>query len=134
MDIKEFVFRTSCSPWIDKGRQFGTWDCWGLVYQYFKMCKGIELPRMDGHSCKTPLSSGKLLIGEAQIRGVKIPRGMEKEGDVIFFKPCHCGIVVRQGQFFHCKEETGTVLERYDNAFWLRQLMGIYRHEQLITG
>jgi cell wall-associated NlpC family hydrolase len=133
MTISEFVKQNSGAAWVDRGREMGNWDCWGLVYQFFKLCYGIDLPMMGEHSCKTPLSSARLLLGEAQIRGKEIQKGREKLGDVIFFRPCHSGIVIRPGQFFHCKEETGTILERYDNAFWLRQLMGIYRHEQLVS-
>ena len=49
MTAEQFVERAVCVPFLDKGRGYDGFDCWGLVVCYYRDVLGIELPSYDGY-------------------------------------------------------------------------------------
>ena len=44
MTMDEFIREALAVPFKDKGRDYKAWDCYGLLYCFFKDVRGIELP------------------------------------------------------------------------------------------
>ncbi len=127
--IKNFADRAKGVPFVDQGRDPSGWDCWGLILMAYKACLGVVLPCASGFSCRAPLEAARALLRGAE-KYPEVPLGAEGPGDVIIFKPCHAALVLRRGWMLNCREQTGTVIERYDNGLWLPLIVGIYRYEQ----
>jgi len=128
--IKNFAEKYKGVPFVDQGRDPSGWDCWGPILMAFKTCFGVSLPDGEGYSYQEPKEAARILL-EGAGEYPEIPLGAEKPGDVIIFKPCHAALVVRRGWMLNCREQTGTVIERYDNALWQRLIVGIYRYEPI---
>lgn len=130
-NIKNFVSRALDVPWVDRGRDWTGWDCWGLVRLAFADCFGIILPGGGEFSCREPQAAGQALAAGAAA-WLAVDWGRERPGDVLFARPCHVGLILGRGEMLHCSEQAGrTLIQRYDNALWRGQTEGIYRHVQL---
>ena len=128
--IKNFAAKVKGVPFVDQGRDLSGWDCWGLILAAYKTCLGVALPSASDYSFQAPREAGRVLLrGAAEYP--EVPLGAETPGDVIIFKPCHAALVLRRGWMLNCREQTGTVIERYDNALWQRLIVGIYRYEPI---
>jgi probable lipoprotein NlpC len=131
MSMDAFALRAELVPWVDQGREWSGWDCWGLIRLAYRECFGIELPSGAEYSCRQPLTAHRVLSAGSR-EWLEIPWGQERPGDVLFYRPCHVGLVLDYGRMLHCNEASGrTVKHRYDNALWRGQVIGIYRHVQL---
>jgi len=127
INVSEFIARAKKVPFLDRGRDYRGWDCWGLVCLMFQDCFGVTLPWGEAFTCRNPDEAmAQLMDGARQYS--KVRSGYEKRGDILLFRPCHAGVVIRPGWLLNCRENFGTRLERYDNRVWQHQLIGIYRH------
>jgi probable lipoprotein NlpC len=130
ISLQEFIARAKKVPFLDKGRDWSGWDCWGLVGQVYRLCCGLELPDERDRSYRNPeVALATLLVGARQY--LIIPYGRERPLDVLLFRPCHAGVVVRRGWMVNAREGRGTLVERYDGLLWRSHLVEIRRHEQL---
>ena len=130
--MREFTKKAISIPFVDGGRDFSGWDCWGLILAIYEHCFRIRLPYGEGFSCEAPEAAAQALLDGAKA-WVQVPIGREKIGDVILAKPCHVGVVLGKGRMIHCRYKTDTVIEHYDNTLWRRQIIGIYRHARLAS-
>lgn len=128
ISLSAFISRAKRVPFLDKGRGFSGWDCWGLVYEFFRACKGIELPLGTEHSHRDEQEALAALQAGAQ-SWREIPLGQERAGDVALFRPCHVGVVTRRGWMLNARIGWGTMVERYDSPLWASHLIGVYRYE-----
>jgi cell wall-associated NlpC family hydrolase len=128
--LSEFVDKALNVPFVDMGRGFDGWDCWGLVVSFYKDMLGIDLPTGEEYSYhKEEEAKGALLEGASLWS--RINPGEEQMGDVILLRPCHAGVVVERGKMLHCTEGINTTIGRYNDAIWCSRIIGIYRNARL---
>lgn len=87
MSDDEFIKRAIGKPWVKLASGPNEYDCWGLIVDYFKQCKNIDLPLY---------TDGNILDG--YISEIESGRWQRSDSGVVFmcFKndiPMHCGLV-----------------------------------------
>ena len=131
MKHKEFVRRSLQVPFVEKGRDFEGWDCWGLVYCYFKQVKRILLPEYLDYSSTTEYRQLKRLINQAKPAWIVVDE--PEQGDVAIFNlsgyPTHVALVMDKRNALHAESKVGTFMEPIKGAVWGKRLEGIYRYD-----
>lgn len=132
MTLNEFVRWSLMTPFVDKGRDYSGWDCWGLVFCAYRDVYGIVLPKYLDYDSSVEYDQLKVLIsaGKRAWIPVKIPQA----GDVAVFNisgmPCHTALVIDGKSALHAEKKIGTFIEPLSSPVWARRIEGFYRHER----
>lgn len=120
-------------PYLDKGRDRGGADCWGLVRMVLGDVFGMSLPDYndtyrDGEDW--PAIGAAVRAGLADgWRLTEHPRA----GDLLILsiakRPWHCAVMLNSLQFLHAAPGDSARVERLDSPQWARRIEGIYRHD-----
>lgn len=126
-----FINKAIFTPFVEKGRDYDGWDCWGLVYRYYYDFLNIRLPvYLDGYSSTRDYEELKHIIGSNKERWAQTDE--RKEGNVALFKlakrPIHMGLVIDKKRFIHAEEVVGTIIETFNSPLWNKRLEGIYEY------
>jgi probable lipoprotein NlpC len=130
--LQEFAKQAVGVPFVDRGRDWSGWDCWGLILMAYKSCFGLDLPYGSDFSCTQPREVIAAFSDGFQ-DWPEVLLGKELPGDIILTRPCHTGLVMERGKMLNCREGIGTVIERFNNSLWERAIIGIYRHAEFVT-
>lgn len=114
-------------PFVDGGRGPDAFDCWGLICDVFLKCKGIVLPTYDFISASNQREAAKAAL-EYKATWADVVLGREELGDVVLFRPCHVGVVVRRGYMLHVDEEMPVCVESFHSPIWKLKILGAYRY------
>jgi cell wall-associated NlpC family hydrolase len=126
--MDKFISRAIGVPWVDKGRDFVGWDCWGLIVCFYRDIFKLDLNSYESVSCLAGRWQAVRAMKEEAKKWVDILLGEEKYGDVLIFRPLHSGVIVGNGKMLHCLPGSETCLERYNGVLWRSRLIGIYRN------
>lgn len=128
MTLAEFCDRAISVPYLDKGRDYVGWDCWGLIACAFRDVLGVELPSWaDAYTTAADREEVARLIdgGKSDWSEVAEPRDL----DVALLRDgrtaSHVGLIVG-GRLLHSRAGADTVLEPL--LRWRPRLVGLYRH------
>lgn len=128
---KDFVRKSLAVPFVEKGRDFNGWDCWGLVHCYFKEVKGVALPAYLDYDSTTEYQQLESLINQAKPAWVAVAE--PEQGDVALFNlsghPTHVALVIDKRNALHAESRPGTFMEPMNGAMWAKRLEGIYRYD-----
>jgi len=134
MLLTEFTKMAVGVPFLDQGRDFQGWDCWGLVVRAYRECYGVELPGYEHVSALSSREAGELFEVNRQLWTEVLGR-QERPGDVIILRvgswPCHMGLIVKAGLMLHVDMGIDTCVESYNAPIWKKQVVGIFRHAEL---
>jgi cell wall-associated NlpC family hydrolase len=134
LNLTEFARLAIGVPFLDQGRDFHGWDCWGLVVRAYRECFGVELPGYEHISALNSREAGEIIDAQKQL-WIEVEAHQERPGDVIVLRegswPCHVGLVVKAGLMLHVDMKIETCVESYNAAAWKNQVIGIYRHAEL---
>lgn len=130
MTLAEFCERAISVPYLDKGRSWSGWDCWGLVYVAYRDVLGIDLPSWsDAYVTAADRAEIERLIHDGRSDWTEIPLPEARDGDVALLRDggrdSHVGLIVGP-RILHSRERVGTVLEPITR--WRPRLVGLYRH------
>ena len=138
LTVEQFIEKALAVPFVEKGRGYDGWDCWGLICVAYWDVRGVFLPSNGDTYSTTHGAEGIRQLGEAvsgnmsawsPVHGKRCPL------DVALFRiagrPVHVGLVVEQNLVLHAEEKVGTFVERLSSPMWARRLEGVYRHEAL---
>ena len=125
MTADQFIKRAIRVPFLDKGRGWAGWDCWGLVVCYYGDVLGIALPAYDDYdTVQNHKALVRLFTSNAQ-KWIKVPGALDGRVALIFRSglPLHAGLVIANGRrILHCEEGVGTVSEPIERF----RIEGIY--------
>ena len=112
MTWKDFVRKSIGVPFLQKGRDYDGWDCWGLVCVAYHDVLGIELPSYtDTYDSTKELRK----LYNSFMSGKQEWRECKKIGSVALIKrmnlPIHVGILVDGNYIIHCEEKVRTIQE-----------------------
>ncbi|MCV9960379.1 C40 family peptidase [Pararhizobium sp. BT-229] len=124
------------TPYVDRGREAGGCDCWGLVRLALAQEKRIVLPSYDEVSPEELAEIAALVRAEVEA-GIWISVDDPHDFDVAVFRrgrfDSHVGIMVDGRRMLHSdKYAGGARVERVDTGRWTSQFVGTYRHRDLI--
>ncbi|TSA10039.1 MAG: hypothetical protein D4R73_05900 [Deltaproteobacteria bacterium] len=132
MKLIDFIKLAIGVPFLDHGRDFQGWDCWGLVVQTYQECFGIVIEDFSGLTGLNSTESEKLYENYRN-SWIEIESGKEMPGDLIIMRTrvIHVGVVVKKNMMVHAQNDYGTLVESYTAAIWKSRIIGIYRHVKL---
>ena len=124
MTLDEFTARAIRVPFVELGRGWSGWDCWGAVVMFHQKVLGVELPHYTtGHSDAWASHPPKW-------DSVTRP----EPGDVVLLSiaglPIHVGLAIGAGLMLHTEPRIGTLIERLASPKWARRVEGFYRYVQ----
>ncbi|QXN67990.1 outer membrane lipoprotein [Microcystis phage Mwe-Yong1] len=120
-------------PYLDRGRDFGGVDCWGLTRLAFET-RRIVLPSYHGDyaSVEERAEISAVIAGAGVMGGWREVTGPVTEFDVLVFRvgglDSHVGTVVAPGRMLHIERGRTSCIERYDGPRWADRLTSIWRH------
>ena len=134
MTIKEFMDKALRVKFVDKGRDYSGWDCFGPGYVAYRDILGIELPSFVDEY----VDAGNTKASRRVIRDIILSQKHNWETvdkpqalDIVLFRfgdtETHLGIMIDKKRFLHCEKTINTVIERVDSAKWKKRVEGIYR-------
>jgi len=140
MTLEEFAERALDVPFVEKGRDYDGWDCWGLVYCCYRDVYGITLPSMADQygSVKRLKELAKLIDANHEEWA---PTDNPQPGNVAILRmsqhSCHVGIMLTPRIVLHIEEVSKVsdfaVAEEIDRAPWkgvgYNNVEGIYRYD-----
>lgn len=119
-------------PFLERGRDRGGCDCWGLLRLVYRDCLGIDLPSYGDRYETTQDAAGlqALITGELEPwRLVGLETALDavllSEGGIIR----HVGVVERPGLLLHVENGSTAVIEPYRTGRLKRRVVGFYRYE-----
>lgn len=140
MRLEEFRERAITVPFAEKGRDWGGWDCWGLVCVAYRDVFGVELPHHTGEYDSTRRLRELRSLIERRKRDEWTRTEGPRAGDVVlsrlFGHFCHVGLMLNGREVIHVEESCQVVIEDTTRAPWTgegyTQVEGFYRHESRI--
>lgn len=137
MKLSEFVDRALDVPFVEKGRSFEGWDCWGLICVAYCELYGVELLSHTGEYSSTRRREElqTLITTRRELDGWVLHDPYEP-GDVVLMKimgrNCHTGLMLPNMWMLHVLDDVAAVVEQIDRAPWwtdqYNKIEGIYRH------
>lgn len=130
MTLNEFVRKALTVPFLEKGRDYSGWDCWGLVYCAYWDIKDLALPAYLDYGSTREYEKLHALVESAKCfwEPAVIPAPM----DVALFRiskyQTHVALMVDKRNALHAEQKIGTFIEPVDAAIWRKRLEGIYRY------
>lgn len=116
--------------WVDHGRTFSGFDCWGLVRLFYQHELGVELDSyLDAYAfgCGAREAGGAIAARIHNWTEVT----QNRPGDVAVLNrggvPCHVGIIAPRRHLLHVESAAApSILQRIDQAMSNR-IVGTYR-------
>ncbi len=135
MDLATFTDRALSVPFLEKGRDYEGWDCWGLIYVAYRDLYNIELPIYTGEYNSTRRREELQRLIAMHKAGDWELRTPHEPGDVVLLqmlgRNCHIGLMLPDMYMLHVQEGAASV-ERIDRPPWrdkeYNKVEGIYRH------
>lgn len=131
MTFDEYLEKALVVPFKVGGRDYTGWDCWGLVYCFFRDVRNDPIKSYADEYDKS-LEYGEiadLIVREKpEWRSVE---GRPEFGDVGLYRVgrhnSHVALVLPRARMLHCEGRFGTFSERLDNLMWNARNVGYYR-------
>lgn len=130
MTLIEFVNRAGRVPFVDHGRDYAGWDCWGLVLCAYRDVYGIALPSFtesypdagETRASRATISDVMAAYAGEACRGAWQRVAHPAPGDVLLLKvsgrPIHVGLYIDRGEFIHAERKIGTNVESIRSLLW----------------
>ena len=124
-------------PFVEVGRDYSGFDCYGLIYLIYRDVRNISLPRYENdYATIAEHESVAAAVRKEKARveawaHLPIERPVQ-EFDILIFRikglPFHCGVVLQAGWMIHTLKGMNCAIERYDGPLWRRRLLTIHRY------
>lgn len=136
MDLMQFVDRAMDVPFLEVGRDYAGWDCYGLIYMAYKDIYSIHLPLATGEYNSTRRREELQALLAIHREGEWKLHDPYEPGDVALVKMlgrnCHIGLMLPDMYMLHVQHGVEAVVERIDRPPWRDEgydkVEGVYRH------
>jgi hypothetical protein len=123
MTPKEFTSVAISVQFLEKGRDYSGWDCYGLVYCAYRDVLKINLPLLAGGYEGTGIHHFKELVELISAGKDEWNKVSERSFfDAVLLRmlshPVHIGLVLEKNKFIHTREKIGTQLDRFGSLEW----------------
>lgn len=120
-------------PFLERGRDRGGLDCWGLVRLVMAEQFGRALPSFaDGYKAVARAADVADVFGRVLPLWDPVPAGGEEAGDVVVLRlrgaPMHVGMVLGDRQMLHVERGIDSAIESYAGPRWAERVYGFYRY------
>jgi hypothetical protein len=125
-------------PWKSKGRDRMGCDCLGLARLVWAEQFGLKIPSYDEcYATAEDLQEIARIIAAESGSWRKVPTEDARAGDGVLLRvlgnPSHIGVVVEPPTFLHVAPGINACLDDYTRPHWAKRLLGIHRHEDLLS-
>lgn len=134
MSLDEFIRRAMPVPFLDRGRTYEGWDCWGLVFCALRDVAGVLLPDYsDLYADAHDLDAVSRAIAARPVKDwLRIDPRQVGALDAVLMNyqghPVHIGLAVDSRHMLHAFKGGGTVRERIFHPMAPGRVEGIYRY------
>lgn len=136
MLLEQFTRKALRVPFVEGGRTYDGWDCWGLVRCAQQDVFGIELPSYADEYGSTNRRDELRTVVDAHKADHWQRFDTAQKGDIAIVemmgRPCHVGLMLDGKHMIHCEQKRGTCVERIDRAPWrgdgYDKVEGFYRY------
>ncbi len=134
MNLEEFTRRAISVPFVEKGRDWAGWDCWGQLRLFHRDVLGVDLPSYTesytdaGHSAESR-ERLRTLFKKGLDAWQRVHEPMPGDGVLLNIggRPIHVGLAIGNGRMLHTSRKINTVIERLASPMWARRIEGFYR-------
>lgn len=132
MDLLTFQRQAIGTPFVLGGREWGGWDCWGLVFVAHREVFGIKIATLsDDYDAETTFEELSRIVDTQRVAEWNLVP-TPKPGDVALFRvsrfQSHVALVAERGQMLHAMAGVGTVCERLETITWAKRHVGFFRN------
>ena len=119
-------------PWLDRGRDGGGVDCWGLLALVYA-AHGMSVPSYAGSyaSAEHRAEVASLIAGALPASWQPIAAGDERALDAVLMREGriarHVAVVTRPGLLLHVSEGATSRIESYRTGLLRHRVVGFYR-------
>jgi len=138
MQLSQFIDKALEVPFLDRGRSWMGWDCWGLVYMAYREVRNINLPYYTGQYSSSIRRNelNNLIKAEKQKTvvwsSVTDPEAMDGVLIRLLGRNCHIGLMIDKTHFIHAEAKVMTHIGKVDDIFWRGEgydkIEGFYRY------
>lgn len=132
MQLKEFIAKAIDVPFLECGRDWDGWDCWGLVFVAYRELFDATISTLsDDYVPGVSFAELNAVVDTEKQQWIETTKPMV--GDVSLFSvsrfQSHVALVIDRGQMIHSRRGIGTVCERLDTIGWAKRHAGYFRHK-----
>lgn len=136
--LDEFAKRAISVPFVEYGRDWNGWDCWGLVVTCYREVYSVDLPSHVGEygSTRRRLELQQLIAAQKTMDWSQVSEGSQRAGDAVLLRllgrACHIGVMLSPRMVIHTEERVNTVIEDLGRTPWrgpgFNNVQGFFRH------
>jgi len=132
MTLDEFVARAGSVQFKEHGRDWDGWDCFGLVYCFYREVRGVIVPdyltAYENTLDKGPINAA---VNDGIKRWTRVEKPVPGDGVLLSCarRPVHMGLIISARDFLHTEVKINTVVEDFTSLLWQRRVLGFYRYE-----
>ncbi len=135
MTLEEFTARAIRVPFMDKGRDWDAWDCYGMLCVFYREVLGVVLPSyvddyQDAGECPESRKGLRDLMAANMGAWHRVDEPEPGDGVLLLIggRPIHVGLALGGGLMLHTEKRINTVIERLDSPMWAKRVEGFYRY------
>ena len=138
MILKEFMPKAQLVPFMDGGRDWGGWDCWGLVCTAYRDILNIHLEPYGEISAHALLKVSRAMTHAASCEPWHQVTGIPQAYDVVVMRLAnaprigHVGMMVSETDMMHVEMRTRGVRLSVKSPFIRDRIIKIMRHESCL--
>ena len=127
MILRDFVAAAISVPFIEKGRTYEGWDCWGLIRCAYKDVYDIDLPSYtDNYESTKEQQLLRTIIAAHRLDGAWRQIGKRPGSIAVIYNlgyPTHIGLVISNYDIIHAQRGIGTVVQEIKElpveSYWI---------------
>ena len=129
MRWSDFIERAITVPFVERGRDYCGWDCWGVAQLAYRDVLGIEIPSyLDAYETTSEHRAIYRAFAAGKTAWKRVDQPAAGDLALILRRnlPIHVGVVLEDDRLLHAEANVGTVIEPMDRL----RIEGFYRYRR----
>lgn len=131
LTVEAFAARAVGVPFLDRGRDYAGWDCWGCLRCGIRDVLGVDIPSYAAHyrTARDQRRIAALMERDRPALWTEVAAPAPMDGILLRIdgRPTHVGLVIDGRRFLHVERGIDTVLEDFGGVQWRERVLGFYR-------